>query len=242
MDEIGSSQDRSTGSRTLARGLSVLDVLSRNTTGLTVSGLAEHTGLDRAVLYRLLDTLLAGGYVRKDASTRRYLLGVAVLELGIKAGQSLEVRRLAEEPLHTLSVDTGEVACLVVQDRTDVVVVAVNEPNDRFIQVNYRVGYRHPLGVAAHGKALLAFLPEGAKRAELNGVRQRGVAFTRDEIESGAGGVAAPVFGHHGGAVAAVGIVAPSSRLGDPDVLAIRVLRTAREISERLGWRPRRSS
>jgi len=242
VDEVVSSHDRSTGSRTLARGLSVLDVLSRNTTGLTVSGLAEHTGLDRAVLYRLLDTLLASGYVRKDTATRRYLLGVAVLELGIKAGQSLEVRRLAEEPLHALSSDTGEVACLVVQDRTDVVVVAVKEPDDRFIQVNYRVGYRHPLGVAAHGKALLAFLPEGAKRAELNGVRQRGVAFTRDEIESGAGGVAAPVFGHHGGAVAAVGIVAPSSRLGDPDVLAIRVLRTAREISERLGWRPRRSS
>jgi len=209
---------------------------------LTVSALAEQTGLDRAVLYRLLDTLVGSGYVRKDAASRRYLLGVAVLELGIKAGLSLEVRRLAEEPLRALSVDAGEVACLVVQDRTDVVVVAVSEPEDRFIQVNYHIGFRHPLDVAAHGKALLAFLPQGAKRAELNAVRQRGVAFTRDEIESGAGGVAAPVFGHHGGAVAAVGIVAPSSRLGDPDVLAIRVLRTAREISERLGWRPRRST
>lgn len=242
MTNISGSEGKAQGSRTLARGLHVIEVLAQHTSGLTVSGLAEHTGLDRAVLYRLLQTLIEQGFVRKDTTNRRYLLGVAMLELGVKAGQSLEVRRLAEEPLATLSSDTGEVACLVVQDRDDVVVVAVTEPADKFIQVNYRVGFRHPLGVAAHGKALLAFLPHGANRAELNTVRQRGVAFTRDEIESGAGGVAAPVFGHHGGAVAAVGIVAPSARLGDPDVLAIRVLRTAREISERLGWRPRRTT
>lgn len=242
MTNISGSKGKAQGSRTLARGLHVIEVLAQHTSGLTVSGLAEHTGLDRAVLYRLLQTLIEQGFVRKDATNRRYLLGVAMLELGVKAGQSFEVRRLAEEPLAALSSDTGEVACLVVQDRDDVVVVAVTEPADKFIQVNYRVGFRHPLGVAAHGKALLAFLPHGANRAELNTVRQRGVAFTRDEIESGAGGVAAPVFGHHGGAVAAVGIVAPSARLGDPDVLAIRVLRTAREISERLGWRPRRTT
>lgn len=241
MNDDGTTPNRSVGSRTLARGLSVLQVLSEHTTGLTVSGLAEHTGLDRAVLYRLLDTLLEHGFVRRHATSRRYLLGVAVLELGVKAAQSLEVRRLAEESLHALSTDTGEVACLVVQDRSDVVVVAVSEPDDRFIQVNYRIGFRHPLGVSAHGKALLAFLPQGAKRTDLNAVRQRGVAFTRDEIEPGAGGVAAPVFGQHGGVVAAVGIVAPSSRLSEPDVLAIRVLRAAREISERLGWRPRRA-
>ena len=54
--------------------------------------------------------------------------------------------------------------------------------------------------------------------------------------------VAAPVFDHTGRAVAAVGIVAPTARLPEPEVVALRVLRAAREISERLGWRPRRSA
>ncbi len=233
---------RSSGSRTLSRGLVLLTALGNHAEGATVSGLAEATGLDRAVLYRLLDTLTSEGFVTRDPETRRYRLGLSMLELGVRAAQGLEVRRLAGPPLRSLSDDTNETACLAVRDREDLVVVEVIEPGDRFVQVNYRVGFRHPLGVAAHGKALLAFLPEGARNPDLQTVRQRGVAYTRDELEPGASGVAAPVFDHTGRAVAAVGIVAPTARLPEPENVALRVLRSAREISERLGWRPRRAS
>jgi DNA-binding IclR family transcriptional regulator len=233
---------RAGGSRTLSRGLALLVALGRDGDGSTVSSLAEATGLDRAVLYRLLDTLTAEGFVTRDPESRRYRLGLTMLELGVRAAQGLEVRRLAGPPLRALCDDTHETACLVVRDRDDVVVVEVIEPEDRFVQVNYRVGFRHPLGVSAHGKALLAFLPDGEKLADLRPVRQRGVAYTRDELEAGASGVAAPVFDHTGRAVAAVGIVAPTARLPEPEAVALRVLRSAREISERLGWRPRRSA
>ena len=233
---------RAGGSRTLSRGLALLVALGRDGDGSTVSSLAEATGLDRAVLYRLLDTLTSEGFVTRDAESRRYRLGLTMLELGVRAAQGLEVRRLAGPPLRALCDDTHETSCLVVRDRDDVVVVEVIEPEDRFVQVNYRIGFRHPLGVSAHGKALLAFLPDGEKLAELRPVRQRGVAYTRDELEAGASGVAAPVFDHTGRAVAAVGIVAPTARLPEPEAVALRVLRSAREISERLGWRPRRSA
>jgi DNA-binding IclR family transcriptional regulator len=233
---------RSSGSRTLARGLSLLNALGEHPDGATVSGLAESTGLDRAVLYRLLDTLTGEGFVTRDPETRKYRLGLSMLELGVRAAQGLEVRRLAGPPLRALSEDTNETACLAVRDREDLVVVEVIEPGDRFVQVNYRIGFRHPLGTSAHGKALLAFLPEGARNPDLQPVRQRGVAYTRDELEPGASGVAAPVFDHTGRAVAAVGIVAPTARLPEPETIALRVLRSAREISERLGWRPRRAT
>ncbi len=240
MSNTGSKVVRTGGSRTLSRGLFVLRALAARHDGATVSELAEVTELDRAVLYRLLDTLYEEGFVSRDRDTRRYRLGISMLELGVKAGQGLEVRRLAGTALRTLSEDTNEAACLVVRDRDDVVVVEVIEPDNRFVQVNYRVGFRHPLGMAAHGKALLAFLPDGETLNELRPVRQRGVAYTRDEIEPGASGVAAPVFDHSGRAVAAVGIVAPTARLPEPENVALRVLRSAREISEHLGWRPRR--
>jgi DNA-binding IclR family transcriptional regulator len=232
---------RSSGSRTLARGLALLQALGEQGDGATVSALAEATELDRAVLYRLLETLTEEGFVTRDAETRKYRLGLSMLELGVRAAQGLEVRQLAGPALRALRDDTGETACLAVRDRGDLVVVEVVEPVERFVQVNYRIGLRHELGTSAHGRALLAFLPEGGRDPNLAAVRQRGVAFTRDEIEPGASGVAAPVFDHTGRAVAAVGIVAPSSRLPEPEAVALRVLRTAREISEQLGWRPRRT-
>lgn len=241
-DDGKRGNSRSTGSRTLARGLSLLQALGDEQDGSTVSGLADATGLDRAVLYRLLDTLTDEGFVNRDPETRKYRLGLSMLELGVRAAQGLEVRRLAQPALRSLSEDCGETACLAVRDRDDLVVVEVIEPGDRFVSVNYRVGFRHPLGTSAHGKALLAFLPDGGRDPELQPVRQRGVAYTRDELEQGASGVAAPVFDHSGKAVAAVGIVAPTARLPEPETVALRVLRSAREISERLGWRPRRSA
>lgn len=231
---------RNSGSRTLARGLALLNALGESGEGETVSGLAEATGLDRAVLYRLLDTLTDEGFVTKDDDARTYRLGLAMLELGVRAASSLEVRRLAGHELKSLAADTDETSCLAVRDRDDMVVVEVIEPGARFVQINYRVGFRHPLGVSAHGRALLAFLPEGANDPLLQPVRQRGIAYTRDELEPGASGVAAPVFDHSGTAVAAVGIVAPSARLPEPESIALRVLRAARNISEQLGWRPRR--
>lgn len=240
-----SEDDRSRGSpgsRTLARGLCLMQALGEATDGATVSELSEATDLDRAVLYRLLETLTNEGFATRDEETRKYRLGLAMLELGVQAGQGLEVRRLAGPVLRGLMEDTGETACLAVRDRDDLVVVEVIEPPNRFVHVNYRVGFRHQLGKTAHGRALKAFLPEGAGDAALASVRQRGVAYTRDELEQGASGVAAPVFDHTGKAVAAVGIVAPSSRLPEPESVALRVLRAAREISECLGWRPRRSS
>jgi DNA-binding IclR family transcriptional regulator len=238
----GGKSKRSSGSRTLARGLSLLQALGEEADGATVSALSDATDLDRAVLYRLLETLEEEGFVTRDPESRRYRLGLAMLELGVRAAQGLEVRRLAGPALRALMDDTGETACLAVRDRDELVVVEVVEPPDRFVQVNYRVGFRHDLGLAAHGRALLAFLPDGANDPALQPVRQRGVAYTRDELEQGASGVAAPVFDHTGKAVAAVGIVAPTSRLPEPDSVALRVLRSAREISERLGWRPRRSA
>jgi DNA-binding IclR family transcriptional regulator len=73
------------GSRTLSRGLSVLRALGERDDGATVAQLAAGTGLDRAVLYRLLETLAAEGFVERDAGTRRYALGAALAELGDRA-------------------------------------------------------------------------------------------------------------------------------------------------------------
>ena len=94
-DDTKSKKKRSTGSRTLARGLALLSALGDATEGETVSGLAEATDLDRAVLYRLLDTLTDEGFVTRDPETRKYRLGLAMLELGVRAATGLEVRRLA---------------------------------------------------------------------------------------------------------------------------------------------------
>jgi DNA-binding IclR family transcriptional regulator len=98
----------SNGSRTLARGLSVLSALGSASDGATVAELSEATSLDRAVLYRLLETLGDTGFVVRDPETRKYHLGVALVELGSRASRGLEVRRLALPGMRLLMEQTRE--------------------------------------------------------------------------------------------------------------------------------------
>lgn len=236
------------GSRTLARGLAVLRYLGTTPDGATVAEIAAATGLDRAVLYRLLDTLASEGFVVRDLESRRFALGVALVELGARAGRGLEVRRLALPAMRGLMEQVREAVCLAVRDRTDVVVVDRVEPPGLFVRVGYHVGFRHPLSVGAHGRALLAFLESGdrdplvarhpALAGELEAGRRRGFAVSADELERGAAGVAAAILDRGGRPVASLGIVAPSPRLPDPTALGPRVAALAAEVSRRLGYDP----
>lgn len=233
------------GSRTLARGLSVLQAIAGAPDGATVAELSQATELDRAVLYRLLETLADSGFVVRDAETRRFHLGVALVELGARASRGLEVRRIALPGMRALMEQAREAVCLAVRDRGDVVVVDRIEPPGLFVRVGYHVGFRHALGVGAHGRAMLAFLtPDDRERylgdqprlvRELEACRARGFAVSSDELERGAVGVAAPILDRGGRAIASVGVVAPSPRLTDPAVLGPRVRTLALEISRRLG-------
>lgn len=224
----------------------MLRCLGTSPDGATVAELSTATGLDRAVLYRLLETLGDEGFVFRDARTRRFQLGVALVELGARAGRGLEVRRLAVPAMRALMDQTREAVCLAVRDRGDVVVVDRVEPPGLFVRVGYHVGFRHPLPVGAHGRALLAHLaPEDqdpiARRhpqlaAELDLARTRGFAVSGDELERGAAGVASAILDRLGRPIASIGIVAPSPRLPDPAALGPRVRALAREVSRRLGY------
>ena len=239
MGESGSS-----GSRTLARGLSVLQTLGSAPDGATVAQLSGATDLDRAVLYRLLQTLVTEGFVVRDPDTRRFHLGVALIELGIRATRGLDVRRLALPGMRTLMEQTREAVCLAVRDRADAVVVDRVEPRGLSVRVGYHVGSRHSLRRGAHGRAVLAFLNPTERKpvgelpadllADLETTRNRGYAVSNDELERGAAGVAAPILVATGRPIASLGVVAPSLRLRDPAVLGPRVRALALEVSKRL--------
>ena len=76
------SLGETTVTRTLRRGLDVLEALARGDGyGLGPSAIGQRVGLDRATVTRLLRTLSEAGYVTQDAATRRYRLSGRILWL-----------------------------------------------------------------------------------------------------------------------------------------------------------------
>lgn len=206
-------------SQTLDRGLQILLLLgsAEGQSGLTVSQLSARLGVGRAVVYRLLTTLLARDFATRSPDGR-VRLGAAVTRLSVAVRPVLA--ELARPVLAELADRTGATAHLTIADGQQALALVVVEPTWTSLHVAYRVGSRHPLALGAAGRAILA---GRTGRPE--------VVPTEGELQQGAHGVAAPVLGVPG-LEASVGVVAMQP-LTD-DAVAAAVLAAAAEVARAL--------
>ncbi|AXG15233.1 IclR family transcriptional regulator [Intrasporangium calvum] len=196
----------------------------------TLSELAKSTGLPMPTIHRIVQSLVAGGYVRKDVS-HRYALGPRLIRLGEVAGLTLGAR--ATPYLRRLAEQIGETANLAMLEGDSVVYVA-QAPSPHAMRMFTEVG-RHVLPhCTGVGKALLAELPVqnvieligrtglpartehtltdlDALLAELRRIREQGFAVDDGEQEVGVRCVAVAVT--TGPARLAVSVSGPSGRL-----------------------------
>ncbi|MBP2702712.1 IclR family transcriptional regulator [Microbispora sp. RL4-1S] len=231
------------------RALDVLEALSERGGQAGLSEIAARTGLPYGTIHRLLQTLLARGYVRQE-SDRRYALGGALVRIGGVAERMLAV--WAEPYLARLVELSGETANLAVLEG-DFVVYVAQVPSPRRLRMFAEVGRRVLPHSTAVGKVLLAEradaaavfertgLPRRTDRtitviddmlAELDRVRARGYALDLGEEENGVHCMAVPVHDRDR-TFAAMSVSGPAERIGaiDREELAA----TLRKIADDFG-------
>lgn len=232
------TQHRAAGARTLDRGVHVLRAVGARPQGATVAEVSADTGLDRAVVHRLLSTLGDAGFVTRDDASRRFRLGVALIELGGQAAGQLALCQAGQPALRLLTDGTRESSCLAVRDGLDAVVIDHCETGGGSTRPLLSVGTRWPLHRLALGRAILAFSAavDDLGDEDRSVVQRRGFELGADDVQRGLVEVAAPIRGAHGEAIGALGVIAPATRLAEPARLGPRVRSVAREVSRRLGW------
>lgn len=134
----------------------MIKTFSQDAPSLTLSEIAEGTGLTRAAARRFLITLRDLGYVESDG--RLFSLRPRVLELGYSYLSSLPVWEVARPYLEELSGKVQETTSASVLDGADIVFVARVETK-RIMSMTLGVGSRLPAWATAMGRVLLADLP-----------------------------------------------------------------------------------
>ncbi|WP_353943469.1 helix-turn-helix domain-containing protein [Streptomyces sp. HUAS MG91] len=198
--------------RALARGLSVLTVFSGGRPALTLTEIAEATGLSRATARRALITYEHLGYVRRDGRLHR--LTPRVLALGCAPLSRTTLPQIAGPHLAALSETLGESVGLSVPDGSDgewTWCTARVAPR-RVMSVDIAVGTRLPAGATAAGQVLA-----GAGEAVADGP------------EDGLWSVAVPLRGRDGRVVSALDVTAHRGR-GERTAWAAALRATAARI------------
>ncbi|POX42215.1 IclR family transcriptional regulator [Streptomyces sp. Ru73] len=231
----------------LEKAALVLGAFQGATPRLTLTEVVRRSGLPRSSVHRILDQLVRLGWLDRDG--RDYRLGMRMLELGATAAHHNRLRRAALPHLHALRERTGHVVHLAVLDGPEVVYLE-RLGGTADASVPSRTGGRQPAYCTGTGKAILAFseqalvaevLRAGLRprtpytivrprhfHAELARIRERGVAFDREEAFRGVACVAAPLRGA-GRAVASVSVCGNGIHR-ELERLAPLVLGTARSV------------
>ena len=220
--------------QTLDRGLSALFLIAQSEHGLKVAELAEKLELNRAIAYRLIATLSDHHMVQRLANGR-IVLGSGVFLLEAHAESNL--RALARPILEALAEQTKATAFLSMAQGEDCVALLIAEPRNAFINIQYRVGSRHPLDKGAVGIAILSGRPAQAGDSQaVLAARRDGYSVTCGELQQGAIGAASPVrmpTKGFTGIELAIGIVALQNL--EIEVIATAIKQAAQALSTQLG-------
>lgn len=245
--------------KTVAKALKILRMFTARRIEWSVSDLAVETGLDKSNVHRLLRALGEAEFIAQDSATKRYRLGVGVLDLASNHVARLRPHEIARPHLEALSRESGETAALAVRDGLEIVVVQMTE-SSLPVRVTTTLGARAALHCSAAGKIYLAYGPESlfaevvtaglraytantitrteTLRYEVARARKLGWASVDEEHEEHIRVVAAPVWNAAGAVEACVALRSPSVRLKKRDfaMQAQRVTWVAQAISRDLGF------
>lgn len=269
---VGSGDTGSDGARvarradfvqSLERGLAVIRAFGPERSRLTLTEVAQATGLTRAAARRFLLTLTELGYVRSDG--REFSLRPRILELGYAYLSGLSLPEVAQPHMEELVARVRESSSISVLDGNDVVYV-VRVPTTRIMTVAISIGTRFPAYCTSMGRVLLAgksdqeldrylheveLAPRTRRtvtdpvelRRVLDEVRQQGYALVEQELEDGLISIAVPIRDGGRGVVAAMNVSANALRVDRARLVAEvlpRLRETADQIEEGLraagGW------
>lgn len=245
----------------LDKALQVLDQFTVRTPAWTQAELGRATGLPKSTLSRLVRYFRARGYLHYLDSQGRYVLGAAAIDLGRRASVSFDIGAAAKPILEKLGDEIKETVILgsYIPDTSEVVCIAQIPGAIEGLRVFQNVGSSFPLHAGAIAKAVLAYLPEDVKTAvlaapldaitdhticdpvllarDLEDIKARGYALSREETFPGVFGIGAPFFGSGSAVAGSVAIGAPNFRMKAGTVLdyARRVTAAAAAITRLLG-------
>lgn len=219
---------------TVGKALDVLDQVAAFGRPVRFAEVLANSPFPKATLYRFLQTLTSQSMLAYDPDRQTYSLGLRLVRLAHDAWQQSSLAPIARPVLMALSRDVGATVHLAQLDSGQVLYVdkiSARDPIEMYSQAG-KVGPAYCTGV---GKAMMAWLaPEALTQvmsqqsfyaftdstitspadllADLQGIRETGYCFDREEHEPGIICVAVPILSANDRVLGAVSVTSTTGR------------------------------
>jgi IclR family acetate operon transcriptional repressor len=267
VEQSAAGNDRGKPIQSVDRALDILEALAEARRGLSLRECSQQVGINTSTCHHILATLIRRGYVAQDSRSREYLLGNGIPELGEVRTRQFDWVSQTMPGLDELNEVTSEAVHLAIIQAGELVTLA-KLPSRHAVRVDSGiVGKSNAAHATATGKVILAFMGETERRAllacrgfprftpqticdpgqleaELNRIREQGIAYDREEFQPGVVCIAAPIRNHTGQVIASVSCSMPLMRAGRGLEARVRdlVVSATAKISARLGYSQRFSA
>ncbi|MCB1355758.1 MAG: IclR family transcriptional regulator [Maritimibacter sp.] len=200
---------------TVDKAMTLLRQFSLERLEIGLNDLARLTGEDKAVVRRILVSLMKSGFVEQNPENQRYFLGSGFLALARLREATIPMVKATQIVSAWLCKRTNETVHVSIAGQTGMSTAAYNLP-PRGNVINLRPADRYPFHSSSSGLAYLSFcapetqdrlmaLPKDRLtrftvtdpddlRALFEVTRAQGYACTRNTVEEGVASVAMPFF------------------------------------------------
>ncbi len=229
---------------------------SQSGTDMTLTRICEAVGIHKSKGYSILNALSEYGFVTRDENGKTYSLGPAVIPLGARAINDLDIHAAASAHLQALAEETACTVLLGMVSNDRFYVVGKYDGN-AMVSLTIRQNQCFHITHGAHGKAIVAEMDDETRKKilasppllfygentrvdrtrlekELARCRQNGYAVDNESMTPGIRAVAAPVFDHRNTVFAGVVL---AGMFGQDEIPAMgeRVSAMGRWISRQAG-------
>ncbi len=251
-----------TGDGTVGKAIGVLDQVAGFGRPVRFTEVLAESDLPKPTLYRFIQSLTNQGMLVYDPERQTYAPGLRLLRLAHSAWAVSSLAPIARPFLDTLSAETGEAVHLAQIDNGQVLFIDKRRA-DAGYETLAQAGQVAPAYCTGVGKVILAFMNQESRNLaiqqqafhsytdathtdaktleiELSVIRKDGVAYDREEHQSGIISIAAPILTARKRVIGAVSIATSTSRHSLDGLEAFRpiLLETAAKIgTEAQSWR-----
>lgn len=243
----------------LERTLSLIELLSKNKNGLSISEIARILDAPKNSIFRITGTLYQYGYLNRDEKTKSFKLSRKFIDTGLSAIGNQDLIEDSIDIMREIRDTTKETTLLgIILGEEGLITNQL--PSNQRIKLTAEVGMNFNLHSSAQGKAYLAFLPENERNdligkidfkkyteqtitskskllRELSEIKEQGFAIDYEEEFEGVNCVGAAILDYKAYPIAVIWVTCPSYRFTEQNKAEMSkiVKEKAETISARYG-------